>query len=154
MGTEVEDKLSELGIKVPTPPTPKGNYISCVRVENMVHVCGHIPQTADGNLIKGKLGKDLSIEEGYKSARACAINILGTLKLELGSLDKVKRVIKVVGFVNCTDEFTEQPKVVNGASDLFVEVFGEKGVHARSAVGTNALPLGIATEVECIVLVE
>ncbi len=123
-------------------------------MENTVHVCGHIPQTLDGKLITGKLGKDLSIEEGYKSARTCAINILATLKLELGSLDKVKRVIKVVGFVNCTDEFTEQPKVINGASDLFVEVFGEAGVHARSAVGSNALPLGIATEIECIVLVE
>lgn len=131
-----------------------GNYISCVKVGNTIHVCGHIPQKADGDLIKGKLGGNLSIEEGYASARTCAINILGTLQQELGSLEKVKKVIKMVGFVNCTDDFTQQPAVINGASDLFVEVFGEKGVHARSAVGSNALPLGIATEVECIVLIE
>ena len=120
----------------------------------MLHLCGHIPQTLDGNLIKGKLGKDISVEEGYESARACGINILGTLQKELGTLDKVKRVIKVVGFVNCTDDFTQQPAVINGASDLFGEVFGEKGRHARSAVGSNALPLGIATEVECIVEID
>ena len=125
-----------------------------MRVENTIHVCGHIPQTSDGNLIKGRLGDNLSIEEGYQSARTCAINILGTLKMELGSLEKVKRVVKMVGFVNCTNDFTQQPAVINGASDLFVDVFGEKGVHARSAVGSNALPLGIATEVECIVIVE
>ena len=119
-----------------------------------MHLCGHIPQTAEGELIKGTLGENLSIEEGYKSAKTCAINILGTLKKELGSLDKVKQVVKIVGFVNCTDDFTQQPAVINGASDLFVEAFGEKGYHARSAVGTNALPLGIATEVECIVLAD
>lgn len=125
-----------------------------MRVGNTLHLCGHIPQTSDGELIKGKLGDSLSIEDGYKSAKTCAINILGTLKKELGDLDKVKQVIKIVGFVNCTDTFTQQPAVINGASDLFVEVFGEKGYHSRSAVGTNALPLGIATEVECIVLAE
>lgn len=105
-------------------------------------------------MIKGKVGSTLSIEEGYKSARTCAINILGTLKVNLGSLEKVKQIVKIVGFVNCTDDFTQQPAVINGASDLFVEVFGKKGIHARSAVGSNALPLGIATEVECIVEVE
>lgn len=131
-----------------------GNYVSCVRVENTLHLCGHIPQTSAGELIKGKLGDNLSIEEGYNSAKTCAINILGTLKKELGDLNKVKQIIKIVGFVNCTNDFTQQPAVINGASDLFVEVFGENGYHSRSAVGTNALPLGIATEVECIVLVE
>lgn len=120
----------------------------------MLHLCGHIPQKENGDLIKGKVGDNLSVEEGYQSARTCAINILGTLSKELGSLDKVKQVVKLVGFVNCTDDFMQQPAVINGASDLFVEVFGTIGVHARSAVGTNALPLGIATEVECIVLVE
>eukprot|EP01083_Nonionella_stella_P034749 95009_1 len=111
---KVEDKLKELDITIPTPPAPKGNYTSSVRVGNTLHLCGHIPTTPDGNLIKGKLGKDLTVEEGYQSARACAINILGTLKMELGSLEKVKRVIKMVGFVNCTDDFTQQPSVING----------------------------------------
>jgi len=128
--------------------------VSCVKVGNTYYVCGHIPQTEKGDLIKGKVGGNLSVEQGYQSARTCAINILGTLAKELGSLDKVKQIIKMVGFVNCTDDFTQQPAVINGASDLFVEVFGANGIHARSAVGSNALPLGIATEVECIVLVE
>ncbi len=133
----------------------KGNYTSCVRVGNMLHLCGHIPQKENGDLIKGKVGDNLSVEEGYQSARTCSINILGTLSKELDSLDKVKQVVKLVGFVNCTDDFTQQSSVINGASDLFVEVFGTSiGLHARSAVGTNALPLGIATEVECIVLVD
>lgn len=106
--------------------------------------------TKDG-LLKGKLGSTYTVEQGYESAKACAINILATLKSELGTLDRVKQVVKVVGFVACTDDFEQQPAVINGASDFFVEVFGEKGRHARSAVGTNSLPLGIATEVECIV---
>lgn len=117
------------------------------------YLSGHIPATSKG-LIKGKLGADLSVDEGYNSAKTCAINILATLKEELGTLDNVKQIVKIVGFVACTDDFTQQPSVINGASDFFVEVFGEKGNHARSAVGTNALPLGIPTEVECIVEVE
>jgi enamine deaminase RidA (YjgF/YER057c/UK114 family) len=105
-------------------------------------------------LIKGKLGKDLTVDQGYNSAKTCAINILGTIQSVVGTLDKVVKIVKIVGFVNCTDDFEQQPAVINGASDFFVEVFGEKGKHARSAVGTNALPLGIATEVECIVEIE
>jgi enamine deaminase RidA (YjgF/YER057c/UK114 family) len=133
--------------------TSIGNYVSSVRVGNILHLSGHIPVTSDG-LIKGKLGSTLTVQEGYQSARTCAINILATLQNELGTLDRVKRVVKIVGFVACTDDFDQQPSVINGASDFLVEVFGEKGHHARSAVGTNALPLGIATEVECIVEVE
>ena len=149
----ITDKLRELQITLPIPPEPKGNYVSSVRVGNCLHICGHIPQH-EGGLVKGKIGKDLTKEEGYRSARFCAINILGTIQKELGTLDRVTRIVKVVGFVNCTEDFIEQPAVINGASDLFVEVFGEKGRHARSAVGSNALPLGIATEVECIVEIE
>lgn len=130
-----------------------GNYVSFVRIGNLLHLSGHIPATENG-LIKGKLGSTLSVEEGYKSAKTCAINILATLQEELGTLDNVKQIVKIVGFVACTDDFEQQPNVINGASDFFVEVFGEKGNHARSAVGTNALPLGIATEVECIVEIE
>lgn len=125
-----------------------------MRVGNILHLAGHIPARENGELIKGKLGSTLTVEEGYQSAKCCAINILSTLKGELGTLDNVKRIVKVVGFVACTDDFEMQPAVINGASDFFGEVFGEKGRHARSAVGTNALPLGIATEVECIVEVE
>lgn len=124
-----------------------------MRTGNVLHLSGHIPVTSDG-LIKGKLGSTLTVQEGYNSAKTCAICILATLQKELGTLDNVKQIIKIVGFVACTDDFDQQPSVINGASDFFVEVFGEKGNHARSAVGTNALPLGIATEVECIVEIE
>ena len=152
---DIDKRLLSLGITIPEPPDPKGNYISCVRTGSLLHLCGHIPQKSDGTLIQGKLGKTLTIEEGYNSARLCAINILGTLRKELGSLDKVKKIVKVVGFVNCTDDFTQHPAVINGASDLFAEVFGETiGRHARSAIGMNSLPFGIASEVECIVEVE
>jgi len=151
---KTEAKLKELDISIPIPPSPKGNYVSVVRSGNLLHLCGHIPTTSTGELIQGKLGKDLTVEQGYESAKACAINILGTLSKELGegNLDKIRRVVKVVGFVNCTNDFTQQPSVINGASDLFGSVFGTlRGQHARSAVGTNSLPLNIATEVECIV---
>eukprot|EP00553_Chaetoceros_curvisetus_P008560 CAMPEP_0204615056 /NCGR_PEP_ID=MMETSP0717-20131115/2654_1 /ASSEMBLY_ACC=CAM_ASM_000666 /TAXON_ID=230516 /ORGANISM="Chaetoceros curvisetus" /LENGTH=153 /DNA_ID=CAMNT_0051627909 /DNA_START=15 /DNA_END=476 /DNA_ORIENTATION=+ len=149
----IEDKLASMGVEIPKPVSPKGNYVLSVKQGNTLVLSGHIPLTPEG-LIKGTLGADLSVEEGYKSARACAINILGTLKEELGTLDRVKQIVKIVGFVNCTDDFEQQPSVINGASDFFVETFGDKGKHARSAVGTNALPLGIATEVECIVEIE
>jgi enamine deaminase RidA (YjgF/YER057c/UK114 family) len=161
MSSSVEAKLESMGITVPVPGPPKGNYVTAVKVgEDMLHLSGHLPldcsdkdkNEAGGKLICGKLGGGLSIQEGYISAQCCAIQILGTLKKELGSLDKVKRIVKIVGFVNCTDDFQQQPAVINGASDFFVNIFGrEVGSHARSAVGTNALPLGAATEVECIV---
>eukprot|EP00593_Proboscia_inermis_P014162 CAMPEP_0171313370 /NCGR_PEP_ID=MMETSP0816-20121228/41613_1 /TAXON_ID=420281 /ORGANISM="Proboscia inermis, Strain CCAP1064/1" /LENGTH=164 /DNA_ID=CAMNT_0011800649 /DNA_START=208 /DNA_END=702 /DNA_ORIENTATION=+ len=148
----IEARLEKMGIIVPEPVAPKGNYVSAVRLGNALHLCGHVPtNSSTGELITGKVGKDLTVEEGYESARACAINILGTLKMELGDLNRVKQVVKVVGFVNCADDFTQQPAVINGASDLFAEVFGESGRHARSAVGSNVLPLNIATEVECII---
>ncbi len=106
---------------------------------------------ADGPLVTGKVGKELSVEEGNKAAEYCALSILATLKAELGDLDKIKRVVKVVGFVNCTDGFAQQPAVINGCSDLLGKVLGDKGKHARSAVGTNALPLNVPVEIECIV---
>lgn len=148
----VADKLKELGITIREAPSPKGNYISCVRSGNLLHLCGHIPQQDDGTLIKGRLGENMSVEEGYESAKWCAINIINTLSKELGGdLEKVTQVVKVVGFVNSANDFEQQPAVINGASDLFGQVFGKAGVHARSAVGVNTLPLGIATEVEAIV---
>mmetsp|Transcript_19825 Transcript_19825/g.27885 ORF Transcript_19825/g.27885 Transcript_19825/m.27885 type:complete len:156 (-) Transcript_19825:300-767(-) len=154
MSGKTEAKLEELGIKIPPPLTPKGNYAQAVKSGNLLHLCGHIPLGYDGVLMKGKVGKDITAERGYESARMCAINIISTLKTELKSLDKVKKIVKIVGFVNCTDDFEGQPAVINGASDLFVKVFEERGVHARSAVGSNALPLGISTEVECVVEIE
>lgn len=147
-------KIKSLGIDLPSKSvSPKGNYVSIVPSSGkLLHLCGHIPAKPSGELIVGKLGSTLSEKEGYESARQCAINILQTLNEYLdGNFDNVKRVVKVVGFVNCENDFTKQPQVINGASDLFREVFDERGIHARSAVGTNSLPLNIATEVECIV---
>ena len=149
----VSDKLNELGITIRAPTAPKGNYCLCVRTGNLLHLCGHIPQRADGSLITGRLGEGMTVEEGYASARCCAENILNTLHQNIGGdWTRVVRVVKLVGFVNSAHDFVQQPAVMNGASDLFVQVFGEEiGLHARSAVGTNTLPLGVATEVEAIV---
>jgi enamine deaminase RidA (YjgF/YER057c/UK114 family) len=158
---KTEARLKELNITLPPPSSPKGAYVSCVRSgnnssETMLHLCGHIPtDVKTGELIVGKVGKELTVEQGYDAAKACALAIISTLQHELGGvgqLDRIKRIVKVVGFVNCTDDFTQQPAVINGASDLFGNVFGDpRGKHARSAVGTNSLPLNVATEVECIV---
>ena len=147
---DAETRLKEKGIVLIPPPSPVANYVDAVRVGNLLYLSGKGPQKADGTYITGKLGKDLTIDQGYEAARLTAINHLAVLKRELGSLNKVKRVVKVLGMVNCTEDFKDQPKVMNGYSDLMVEIFGEKGKHARSAVGMNALPFGIAVEVEII----
>lgn len=151
---QIETKLKEMGIELPPAVSPVANYVPAVRTGNLVFLSGHGPLKEDGSLITGKLGSDLTIEQGYQAARRIAIGLLGSLKAQIGDLDKVKRVVKLLGLVNCTADFTDQPKVVNGASDLFVEIFGDKGKHARSAVGTNALPSNIAVEIEMIVEVE
>jgi enamine deaminase RidA (YjgF/YER057c/UK114 family) len=150
----IERKLQELGYTLPEVAAPKGNYRTCVRSGNYIFTAGHLPQPIGGDLITGKVGKDLTPEEGYEAAHHIALSLMATLKNELGDLDKVKRIVKLVGFVNCVDGFTAQPSVINGASDTFGKVFGPKGVHARSAVGTNALPLNVAVEIEAIVEVE
>jgi enamine deaminase RidA (YjgF/YER057c/UK114 family) len=149
-----EQILEKLQLKLPTIGTPIASYIHCVRSGNILFLSGKGPQLENGTYITGKLGKDLSIEKGSEAAKLVALAHLAVLKKELGDLSKVKRVIKVSGFVNSTDEFTEQPKVLNGYSDLMVTLFGEKGKHARSAIGVNALPLNFAVEVEVIVEVE
>lgn len=149
-----EKAIESLGLKLPAPGVPKGNFVNTVKIGNLIYLSGHLPQPAEGDLIIGKLGKDLSVEEGYEAAKLVGLNICSTLKNKLGDLDRVKRIVKLVGFVNCTDTFTQQPAVVNGCSDLMVKIFGEKGKHARSAVGTNALPLGVAVEIEAIVEIE
>ncbi len=151
---DFDKKLKEQGIELFVPSKPMANYVKAVRTGNLLFLAGHGPSKADGTNITGKVGADLTTEQGYEAARQTAISILSTLKSELGDLNKVKRVVKVLGMVNCTDTFTDQPKVINGFSDLMVAVFGEKGKHARSAVGMNSLPSNIAVEIEIIVEVE
>ena len=151
---QIEARLTELGIDLPPAITPVANYVPAVKTGNLVFLSGHGPVKEDGTLITGKVGADLTVEQGYETARRIAFGLLGTLKAEIGDLDGVKRIVKLLGFVNCTAEFADQPKVINGASDFMVEVFGEKGKHARSAVGTNALPFNIAVEIEMIVEIE
>jgi len=149
-----EEKIKEKGIVLTTPSKPVANYVNAVRVGNLLYLSGKGPTKPDGSNITGKVGKDLTIEQGYEAARLVAINHLAVLKAELGDLNKVKRIVKVLGMVNCPDDFKDQPKVINGYSDLMVEIFGDKGKHARSAVGMGSLPMNIAVEVEVIVEVE
>ena len=150
-----EARIKEIGLALPPPPKPGGNYVPGVRVGNLLFLSGHGPGRVDGvPSARGKVGRDLSIEDGYKVAREVGINLLGTAKALLGSLDKVKRVVKVLGMVNSAEGFGDQPKVINGLSDLMVEVFGENGRHARSAVGMAELPSGIPVEIEMILEVE
>lgn len=150
-GYDPEAKLSALGIELSTPSAPVANYVNAVRTGNLIFLAGKGPLKPDGENITGKLGADLTIEEGYEAARITGINQLSVLKAELGNLNKVKRIVKVLGMVNSTPDFIDQPKVVNGYSDLMVAVFGENGKHARAAVGMGALPSDIAIEVEMIV---
>ena len=149
----VEEKLAELGLELPSSPAPVGNYVPAVRTGNLVFLSGHGPVGKD-RVVTGKLGKELTVEEGYEAAKLVALGLLGSLKGLIGDLDKVNRVVKVLGMVSCEPMFTEHPGVIDGASDLLVAVFGDKGRHARSAVGMNALPFDIAVEIEMIVEVE
>lgn len=152
---DIDKKLKELGIELITPTSPVANYAKAVRTGNLIYLSGHGPTKADGKDIIGKVGKDLSVEQGIEAAKRTAISLISTLKMELGGdLSRVKRIVKVNGWVNSTDNFKEQPKVMNGCSDLLVAVFGQKGKHARTSLGTNALPSNIAIEIEMIVEVE
>uniref|UniRef100_K3WJH4 Endoribonuclease L-PSP/chorismate mutase-like domain-containing protein n=1 Tax=Globisporangium ultimum (strain ATCC 200006 / CBS 805.95 / DAOM BR144) TaxID=431595 RepID=K3WJH4_GLOUD len=151
---QIDDRLAELGYVLPTPTSPAGNYVNVVRTGNLIFTAGHVSQAATGELITGKVGKDLTPEEGYVAAHRVVLSLLATLKKELGDLDHIKRIVKLTGFVNCVDGFAGQPAVINGASDALAEIFGAKGKHARSAVGTNALPVNVAVEIEAIVEVE
>jgi len=150
-----EARIKELGLALPQPGKPLGNYVPGVRVGNLLFLSGHGPARVEGvPTVRGKVGRDLSVEEGYKAARDVGLNLLGSARSLLGSLDKVKRVVKVLGMVNSAEGFGDQPKVINGFSDLMVEVFGESGRHARSAVGMAELPMGIPVEIEMIFEVE
>ncbi len=148
---DVEARIKELGIVLPEVGAPVANYVNTVRTGNLVFTSGKGPQKTDGTYVTGKVGADLTTQEGYEAARLTAIQQLASLKAELGDLNKVIRVVKVLGMVNAAPDFTEQSQVINGFSDLMVEVFGEKGKHARSAVGMGSLPSGIAVEIEMIV---
>ena len=147
-------RLAELGIELPPVPQPAGSYVHAVRTGNLLFLAGKGPHNADGSMPTGKVGRDVTTEEAYQHARSVGLTLLAVLNQELGSLDRVRRVVKVLGMVNATPEFGEQPQVINGCSDLFVEVFGERGKHARSAVGMGSLPGQITVEIEAIVEVE
>ncbi len=147
----IEDKLSQMDLKLPAPGQPAGNYVPAVRTGNLVFLSGHGPKLEDGSLITGKVGADLTLDEAYAAAQRVALILLASLKAEIGDLGRVSRVVKLLGMVNCTPDFNDQPKVINGASDLLVELYGDQGRHARSAVGMNALPSNIAVEIEMIV---
>jgi len=146
-----ENNLKKLAIELPPVTPPVANYVNAVRAGKLLYLAGKGPAAVDGLRPMGKLGREFTIEQGYKFARSTGLALLAVLKSELGSLDRVARVVKLLGMVNCTPEFGDAPKVMNGCSDLFVEVFGERGRHARSAVGMNALPNGIPVEIEAIV---
>lgn len=148
---DAEKKLKDLKIDLLKPAAPIGTYTKAVRVGNLIFLSGHGPLKADGSYMTGKVGKDATLEQAFMAARQTAISMLSTLKAEVGDLNKVKRVVKVFGMVNCTEDFTDQPKVMNGFSDLIVSVYGERGIHARSAVGVISLPGNMMVEVEMIV---
>jgi enamine deaminase RidA (YjgF/YER057c/UK114 family) len=147
---DAEKRLAEMKISLPQPPSPKGNYIPSVQVGSLLFVSGHGPYDDGKTILTGKLGKELATEEGYKTARNVALNCLASIRAALGDLNRVKRVVKLLGMVNCTEDFKESPRVINGASDLLVEIFGEAGKHARSAVGMQSLPNAMPVEIEMI----
>ena len=146
-----EKKILELGIKLPEAKAPAGNYVATKIVGKLLYISGQISISADGDLIKGKIGKELTTEQGYDAAKRCGLSIVAQAKIACGeNLSKIKSCVKLTGFVNSTDEFTEQPKVINGASDLIASIFGDAGMHTRAAVSTNSLPLGVSVEVDAI----
>ena len=146
----IEEKLESLGIKLPDPPIPAGSYVPAVRTGNLLYISGQIPMEDGKVIFTGKVS-DNNLEIAQKSARMCAINILAQIKREVGDLDKVSKIVRLSGFVNSVSEFSQQPKVINSASDLFFEIFGEKGKHTRIAVGVSSLPLNSMTEIDAIV---
>ena len=147
----IEDKLAEMGVTIPDPKPALGSYVPAVQTGSLVFVSGNLPIQADGSMLhSGKLGEEVSVEEGYAAAKQCAINCLSAAKGIIGNLNNVKQVVKLRVLVNSTPDFTDQPAVANGASDLLVELFGESGKHARAAVGVSSLPLGVSVEVELV----
>ena len=152
--TTPEQNLKNLGLDLGTVSQPVANYVNAVRTGNLLFLAGKGPRPENGKRPSGKVGREYTAEQAYRHARTVGMDLLAVMRAELGSLDKVKRVVKVLGMVNAIPEFGDHPKVINGCSDLFVEVLGERGKHARSAVGIGSLPMGIPVEIECIVEVE
>jgi enamine deaminase RidA (YjgF/YER057c/UK114 family) len=150
----VEDRLREQGLEIPAPPRPVANYVGAVQVGNLVFLSGHGPTRAGQLIYRGKLGADFDVETGYQAAQLVGLNLLSTLKATIGDLNRVKRIVKLLGMVNCVPDFAQQPEVINGCSDLLVQAFGERGRHARSAVGMMSLPRNISVEIELIVELE
>ena len=146
-----ERRLRELGLDLGAVSAPVANYVNAVRTGNLLFLAGKGPRAVDGKRPQGKVGRDYTADEAYQHARSVGMDLLAVMRAELGSLDKVKRVVKLLGMVNAVPEFQDHPKVINGCSDLFVEVLGDAGKHARSAVGMGSLPMGIPVEIECIV---
>ena len=147
----IEDKLKELNIELPNAPEPVGAYVAFKKINNLLFISGQLPISKDGKIIKGKIGKDLTLEEGQKASKLCVINIFAQVKKALkGDLNKVKNCVKITGFVNSTDDFKDQPKVINPASEILSTVFGNNGKHTRAAISTNSLPLGAAVEIDAI----
>jgi enamine deaminase RidA (YjgF/YER057c/UK114 family) len=149
-----EEKIKELGLEIPLPPTPVASYVPGVLSDGNIYTSGQLPVVNGELKYKGQVGLNISEEEAYKAAEICALNCLGVIKSIVGSLDKVEKIIKISGFVNCVSNYTQQPKIINGASDLVCKIFGEAGKHARCAVGVSGLPLGAPVEVEMIVKVK
>ena len=148
---DFENKIKELKINLPEAKPPVGSYVATKIVGNLLYISGQISISENGELIKGKVGKDLSVDDGYKAAERCGLSIISQAKVAChGDLSKIKSCVKLTGFVNSSDNFTDQPKVINGASDLIASVFGEAGMHTRAAVSTNSLPLGVSVEVDAI----
>jgi enamine deaminase RidA (YjgF/YER057c/UK114 family) len=150
----IDQRLAELGITLPEPAAPVASYVPAIQHGRLLHISGQISFAEDGSLITGRLGEDVDLDGGIAAARRCGVMLLAQMKAALGSLDRVERVVKLGVFVNSTPDFTAQPKVANGASELMQDVFGEAGRHARSAVGVTVLPLGVAVEVDAIVAVK
>ena len=151
----IDDKLKELNISLPKAPDPVGAYVAFKKVDKLLFISGQLPIDINGKMIKGKIGKDLTLEEGQKASKLCVINIIAQAKKAMdGDLNKIKNCIKITGFVNSTDNFTDQPKIINPASETLSSVFGNNGKHARAAVSTNSLPLGAAVEIDAIFEVE
>ena len=147
----IENKLKELNIELPNAPDPVGAYVAFKKINNFLFISGQLPISSDGKMVKGKIGKDLTLEDGQKASKLCVINILAQVKKALnGDLNKVKNCIKITGFVNTTDEFKDQPKIINPASETLSAVFGINGKHTRAAISTNSLPLGAAVEIDAI----
>ena len=151
----ISDNLKKLNIILPEAPNPVGAYVAFKKINNLLFISGQLPIDKDGKIIKGKIGKDLSLEDGQKASRLCVINILAQVNKALNNkLNNVKNCIKITGFVNSTDDFNDQPKVINPASETLAAVFGDKGKHARAAISANSLPLGVAVEIDAIFEIE